>query len=267
MTVDQIIELIQGEFDAVELNKVVVTSEQMFIPANREHNKLYIVVKFGSASVNYNQKIIPITMNIFGFPNESVQSYSFLMNFVIANNLSQTSDGEEGLITQLYNMPSVAENFVNIDNNFRQLWNIIGQIALTTKSAFIEYIKYNSADVVTDDTIKKVKTLSINFNFTTSPNTQVNYSSEVATTVNLLGTFTLGISCYFDTSYLIRDIMKIVHIVTTDNIEITSVDQVFNFDIKFLNDDTLFNVDLKLTSATVNQPIGGIPMANLTFVH
>lgn len=263
--VEQIIGIIQEQFDAILLNKVVVTSEQMFNASNRENDKLYVVVKFGSASTNFNQKIIPITMNIFGFPNESVQSYSLLISFVNANNLNQVSDGAEGLITQLYNTPSVTENFINIDNNFRQMWSIIGQIALTKNSSFIQNIKYTSAiDGAVD---KKVEVLSTNFSFTTSPNTQVNYSSEVATTVNVLGTFTLALSCYFDTSYLIRDIMNIVRIVTIDNAEVISIDQVFRCDIKFLNDDTLFSVNLKLSSITVNQPIGGIPMANLTFVH
>lgn len=264
MEYSDILEKIKSEFEELAGDRVVVVLQQMFATTKLEPGKIYAVVRFNSASVNFNQSVMPVTISAFGLPNEGDLTLRVLTQFVTRWNLKQTEYGDGGLLTQMYNTPAAVQNFVESGRDFRQLYYIAGTLVVTQSTLFIEKILYTSAITGKEEAINA---LSVNFSFNATPNTQVDYRSEMAKTVNTMATFTLAISMYLDASGLIADAMSIMRNAANDPGDAPSVDTEFSISIGFMGVDEPFTVPMKLTSISGGQSIGGVPTANLTFIR
>ena len=259
-----ILETIKGEFEELAGDRVVVVLQQVFATTRLEPGKIYAAVRFNSASVNFNQSVMPVTISAFGLPNESDLTLRILTQFVERWNLRQTETQGGGLLTQMYNTPAAVQNFVESGSDFRQLYYIAGTLVVTQSTLFIERLEYRSALTGSSET---VNALSVNFSFNATPNTQADYRSEMAKTVNTMATFTLAFSMYLDRSGLITDAMSIVRNAARDPEGAPSVDTEFEISVHFMGVDEPLTVPMRLTSITGGQSIGGVPTANLTFIR
>ena len=128
---------IEAQFSAVKADNehpefaginFVVADEQMFTRlVDKRPDTVYIVAKFGRASINYNQATLPITLQVIGVQNEVRLIQSFLSVYVTTYNL--LTDDTTG-VTQLYMTPSTMINFNEIYNGFRTLFSVSGTFVI-----------------------------------------------------------------------------------------------------------------------------------------
>ena len=126
---DEILQLIKEELDSIkDLNSefssidFVVADEQMFIKMkDKDPKKIYIVVRFSAAAINFGQATLPVELSVLGLQNEIILTQNFMNAFVSEYNLKS-----EYNVTQLYMTPRVSINFNEVYNGFRTLLSVTG---------------------------------------------------------------------------------------------------------------------------------------------
>ena len=96
--------------------------------------KIYIVVKFGEATLNFGQIVFPITINAISEQDKMEVCYTLLFEFANRFNLNWNKDKTIG---QFYNAPYVLSNFNEIFDGFRSLLYLSGTFLMTKNANYM----------------------------------------------------------------------------------------------------------------------------------
>ena len=118
----------------------LITLEQQFIKTRQmQPNRIYIVVKINSASVNYGQTILPISIQVVSEQNMLFTAQKLLFDFVERYNLSRSTDQTT---QQIWQSPVVSTNFEQMFEGFRSVLYVSGTLIIS-KNANFYTLSYN----------------------------------------------------------------------------------------------------------------------------
>lgn len=268
-------ELIEAQFLAIKNGahkedyasiNFVVADEQMFAKLkNKSPNTVYIVVRYGKASINFGQATLPLELAVLGMQNEIEKTKDFLNEYVNTYNLLSQND-----VTQLYMTPNVSLNFNEVYNGFRTLFSITATFIIgdnTIRLNKLEYVYIKDGKEVREDIGV------ISFNDITENNLNPQPYPDTYGRARSYGNFqafAFSITTYADASkQFIQDIMRMKYDFNSNHQNDT-----FHFEFTFDN----FNLNgqgvpqpvgqnkvFKCKSADFNQKIGEIPAFVMSF--
>lgn len=230
---------------------LVFSKEQAFISdKDVGKNKIYIVVKFLSATMNYAQTIQPIVIEALSESNSIEVCDKLLFEYAEKNHLQMN---DEKTVRLLYTKPSIVSNFNEVFDGFRSLFYLTGTLLISENS--------NMVEIFDRDTQKVVETLQSGCDCQIQLDTQVTYASNNFTkSKSRVGTRILSITAYLTDLEYQEKALKIFT-------EELPVDTAFNFDVKFKNGLELKNKSWKLNSFGITQNIAEFPVIALLFTN
>lgn len=267
-------------YDLVKGFQIEVSDEQNFVKYNAiDNNKVYIVVKFGSASVNFGSSVCNLNLVIFGTENRVKPTQMFLSAFCSKYNLTTLKNNEE--ITQIWASPTVTSTFTPTGNAFRNLFNMPGTLVIGQSVTKIGEILYSWSYGTTSGTeTVDVLAFSEGYQASMSPQPFGNTHGFTKSEANF-STATFNVSTYLLDNHLVADCMHARGLQKISNAAISSdkgPNDYFEFKINFTNGYANFdpletnNSDkffqkYKLVSYTITTRIGEIPTFSATFTY
>lgn len=243
----EVVEDIQYQFSQLS-DKVLVCEEQTFFNSIPQPDKFYAVVKFNSASSNFAQVSLPITIYLWGTSNNVEEAKTLLLQYVLTYNIYTDSEGKK---TQFYSTPTIIQNFTEQGSTFRSLYYCSGQFIFGKNADRISKIVYNG---------KEIPFLSAKWTLSNTPNTQPFPNTNGLTqTVNQFGTISFGIS-----TYLTTDNELVEHIQNYINNRTYFINISYNITIYYISGKSR-TYDFKLVSFDINQSLGSLPSVSLAF--
>ena len=176
MIKNSLLQVMDEEYNYYKDYKVVLAKEQEFIKLKQAEPKaIYIVIKFGSASINFSQTVIPITLTAMSEQNKLDVCQKLLTDFVNKYNLVSN---EDSTIRQIYELPVVTSNFNKVFEGFRSVLFVNGYFVISKNAMFYKlqslkkdvYCEYNSQyirnfEINKIEFLQKVKNISGIYNF------------------------------------------------------------------------------------------------------
>lgn len=260
--------------------RIVLSSEQQFMKIkDKDPRNIYIVVKFGATSILFGQIVLPITLTILSEQNKLITTQKLMAGFTETYNLQRN---EEGTLQQIWENPSVSNNFNPIYEGWRSIIRVTGVFAITKNAAYydVTYTHTNSDGTKVE---QKIPAVSINLGLANNPDSQPFYNTyDFTHSVITMGHFTLQMSMFLLNNNMIAS--KIIDMITGSTTDFatdgngelqpifnrdeygkqiedwqTSINNTFELDIKFL-DGRVRHSKMKLINFHINQEIGKIPL-------
>lgn len=257
---EQLMRVASSDPDFYGKHNIVLSNEQQFVkPQDRGKNKIYVVVKILPASVNFGQRIVPITINAVSERNKIEVCQRLLNEFSIEYNLKMGSleDEDDSSIihytTQTYTTPAVSGNFNEVMDGYRSLFYMSGTF-LISENANVFSLSY-----VKDEEESKVETITSSFSIDVQNDVQATYDSNDFTRSSpMIATMTIGFTGYFVSDGIMLDILSIA--------KNKSLNQKFNLKLTF-RDGTEISGDFRLVNMSVQQNVGEMPVASITMTE
>ena len=137
------------------IKKIEVSDEQSF-NKKRSENKVekgavYVVVRFGSGSINYGSSLTPISLYVMGTANKVKPTQILLSVFASAwttKALAQDIQDENGNLleienaSQVWNTPEIITNFNEVDADFKNLFRLTGNIVVGSSTVRVGKLTY-----------------------------------------------------------------------------------------------------------------------------
>lgn len=275
----EILALFEAEFASVKASddnfaklNIVVGDEQAFIKTqDKTPDSIYVVVKFGQASINFGQSVLPITLQVMGVHNKIRIVQDFLNKFANLYNRTEVAG-----IQQLYMSPTANLNFSEVFTGFRTIFAMFCTFVISNgtliKVKGIQYvytaIEYNEN---TQQNVEVTKTESIDivsYNDKTENSLDINPypdNNGRARSYGAFQTFAFSIVTYPDGSkQFFKDIMKW-------KFDTTKSHQNDTFQLKIIFENSGIDVsslpiwNYKCHSADFNQIIGENPTITIAF--
>lgn len=122
-----------------------IVNEQYFVPdEEREPNRIFIVIKFSAAQIDYGQDIMPLTIQAVSESNGLLAAQRLLLEYAQIFNLNTLMrDGKT--IYQNYTTPNVISNFEVVYEGFRSVLILSGVFLLSSNINRIT-LKYYDGD-------------------------------------------------------------------------------------------------------------------------
>lgn len=254
---EKITNIIYGNFYKIINNnenyknlKLFVDTEEQFL--KREHiedeNALFIVVKYGEATINYGSCVLPINLIVFGLANNIEKTLNLLNEYTTAFNLNINGD-----IQQLYNTPRGISNFGEANNDFRSLFTLSGIILIGNEVVRLSSIVYHG------ETDENISVLSFDDDSTNILNPQPYADGDGrAKSYSTFQTYTFSITLYNSDLKLIKDVMSVKYGGLSSNTD-------FIFSFNFTNGIKVDKWKFKYKNAKLISKIGETPIVSLTF--
>lgn len=242
----------QDDIDFYENYKVIVTSELQYNKLkNKEKNTLYMVVRFLPASLNFGQKLMPITITAISERFSIKVCQRLLMDFAEKYNLTVN---EDNTIQQVYTSPSVTSNFNEVYDGFRSILTMSGTY-LITENANPYHLEFKKED----GTFEEIPAITLSVSFDNSLDTQPYFNSMNFTQSKAkFGTLTLNFTVYLTNNELTEKTLKIAY-------KSLPIDTEFVFKIKHLQGLEFLGEKFKLVNITTQKNVGELQMVVLTF--
>ena len=256
-----IIPAIQTEMDSVwGGGRCKVLDELAFMRLERGDldDSIYAVARFGSASTNYAQASIPISLTFMGYIDRTPWLKSLLTQFSLSWNLCKNNIGGIPAI-QFWNTPTVTSNFAEVLDGYCSLMTISGYVVFGEGSNPIKSITYS---YTADNEIvpEPIDFLSASLSLNIANNTQPKIGENgYATSVGQYGTMTLSLSVYLTKTHLLSELLGMA---ATPSY--TDIDKTYDITITF-DDNTAITKSWRLMSFGPTQNIGALPMATVSF--
>ena len=137
-----------------------IENEQYFVPdEEREPNRIYIVIKFSPAQIDYGQDIMPFTIQAVSEQNGLIAAQRLLFDYAQTFNLrTLLKDGKT--IYQNYTSPNVISNFEVVYDGFRSVLIMSGTILISSNINRIT-LKYYDGDYALLDFPSEVESLPL----------------------------------------------------------------------------------------------------------
>lgn len=134
-----------------------IVNEQYFVPdEERENNRIFMVIKFSPAQIDYGQNVMPFTIQAVSECDGLVAAQRLLLEYAQIFNLNTLmKDGYT--IYQSYTAPNVISNFEVVYEGFRSVLIMSGTILLSNNINRIT-LKYYDGDYAALDFPQKVVT-------------------------------------------------------------------------------------------------------------
>lgn len=144
---EEIVNLIRNELTTVmEENYNLYKDYNVIIAVEQEFDKhaknglkdknIYIVLKFGAASINYGQTVLPVSFTVLSEQNKCDISFKLLTDFVNKYNLEINQDKT---IRQVYESPSVSSNFNAVYEGYRSILTISAFFVISKNANFFDF--------------------------------------------------------------------------------------------------------------------------------
>lgn len=155
---DELANIITSRYEYYQGYDIVLNNEQQFYTIKENiPGRIYIVVKFGEASLDYGQTVSPITIQAISEHNNLEVAQTLLYEFANKYNLSfDTTSVENMSIKQVYNAPYILTSFNEVFEGFRTLMYVSG-VFLFTRGANYLNLYYSSKSLEKDDEIESVE--------------------------------------------------------------------------------------------------------------
>lgn len=137
---NQFVELMEENYDFYKNYTVKIAIEQQFLKQEvLEPNCIYMVIKFGSTSLNYSQSVVTGEVMAISEENKLNICQQLLLDYAKKFNLDKSMDGS---IQQMYDTPTVQENFDLVHSGFRSLlaMEFVFVLAVTANFYATDYI-------------------------------------------------------------------------------------------------------------------------------
>lgn len=255
---EKITNIIYGNFYKIINNnedykglKLFVDTEEQFL--RREHiedeEALFIVVKYGEATINYGSCVLPINLVVFGLANNIEKTLKLLNEYTKTFNLNINGD-----IQQLYNTPHGLSNFGETSNDFRSLFTLSGIILIGNEVVRLSNIIYHDGE-----NEEYLSVLSFDDDATNILNPQPYGNSDGrAKSYSTFQTYTFSITLYNSNFKLIKDVMNVKYGKLSSNTD-------FIFSFAFSNGIEVNKWKFKYKNAKLISKIGETPIVSLTF--
>lgn len=178
---------------------VMITNEQFFIRQREEgtlyNNTIYMVIKFGSATVDYGVTVVPISIIAISEQNHCDLAQRLLQDFTTMANMGFNNTES---IQQFYESPAVTSNFNEMYEGFRSVLTVPGSFVISASANPFTLSWYNddpNADLDEEHRWEDVHfiTGNIDANFQTDP--KLFYDSNNYTrSIDTMGTVMFDIS-------------------------------------------------------------------------
>lgn len=144
----QLTELMEENYNLYKDYDVKIAKEQDFFKHKNDlrAKTIYIVVKFGGASVNFGQTVLPVTFTVLSEQNKCDIAYTLLTDYVNKYNLESNQDLT---IKQVYESPSVSSNFNVVYEGYRSIINVTAFFVISKNANFFEYHYLQFGDEIT----------------------------------------------------------------------------------------------------------------------
>lgn len=191
------------------IKSIEISDEQSFIRKDKEQRLLkgtvYVVVKFGSGSINFGSSVTPITIMCVGTANKIRPTQLLLGTFASQWTTKNMSEGQ----LQVWNTPEVITNFNEIDAEFRNLFRLTGFVILGPAAVRVGTITYyyDHTDMTKKETISM---MSVQDGYHASLDAQPfgNTHGFVKSEVNF-STYTFSFSTYLLSGHLANDMLAV----------------------------------------------------------
>ena len=151
---NQLADIINNDYDYYCDYSIEVTDEQQFSKIElNSSNKIYIVVKFLEASLNFGQIVFPITIQAMSEQDKLDVCYTLLFEFANKYNLRWSKDKKVG---QFYSAPSVLSNFNEVFEGFRSLLYMSGTFLITNNANYLTGYFINNPIYTVDKNGKEI---------------------------------------------------------------------------------------------------------------
>lgn len=272
---------------------IVISNEQYYVSdEDRDPNKIYIVIKFLAATIEFGQFNVPIIINAVTEANSIEIAQRLLIEYTSAFNQKTLKLGDD-LIYQNYEAPSITSNFEPIYDGYRSLMVMSGAFLLSSninrcKLRYFEGDTFEEVDAIPLEKIEKDILICKNkyykwnddenkyklyngeyidiINFTDSldltPDTQPFFhNNNFTSSINKYGTYTFNIVMYLTRDSVVNKYLKIKSRKISNNTP-------FIFSIEY--DDETLNMPLlsyKMISASSQQNKGEMPFLTMVFTN
>lgn len=257
--------IINDNKEAYEGYSFTITNEMQFVKDKKQKEelknnpkKIFIVIKFLPATLNYGQVLMPIIVNAIGEKNKIDVCYNLFIQYAETYNLQFNSDET---IRQYYSSPVVLSNFNEIGDGYRSLINLSGTFQISENA--------NQVDVVYADnetSLISVPAISATISFDVQLESQTFYGvSDRTKSRGRVGTVCLNITMYLIDTELCNKALKVM-LGYTDEYP-NSSDTSFYFNLAFKNGLKLDRQEFKLANFTTEQRLGELPVCTMTFTN
>lgn len=260
----QLIEVMQSYPTIYEKYNVKIANEQYFVkPEQEDPNSIYLVMRFGPASVSWSQTVMSFSIMVLSEENSIDVSKNLLTEFALRYNLTKWED--DG-IQEVIGTPSVSNNFNIAYAGYRSVMSVDGAFLIAPQANSYKFIYiYTDKDDNGVETEKEeeIKCLSQGFNANFQLDTQVMYNkNDIASSIGKWGTISLSLSSYLLLdSIFMTDLLKCATMKHEDRLE-NGINTSFKIKIVFRDGNSLTE-DFKLVSFQSGQPLGQIPTVNI----
>lgn len=229
-----------------------VKDKKNFQELKNNPKKIFIVVKFLPATINYGQTLLPILINAIGEKNKLDVSYRLLIEYAERYNLEFSQDGTT---KQYYQSPTVLSNFNEIGDGYRSLLSLSGTFQISENINDFELIYKN------DNKTYTVPAISTSGSFDIQLESQAFYdTSDTTTSTGKVGTMVVNCTCYMEDTELVNRCLKIAT-------KVLGVNTSFTFDLIFRNGLKIENATFKMANFSFEKNIGNLPVCTMTFTN
>lgn len=273
--INHILTVYDPDFYKAYKNSVIICDEQIFAKKKElVPNAIYIVTKFGTASFDFGQALIPITLNAVSEQNKLDVCQKLLFDLAteytqkapIASSEFPSTDYAK----QLWNTPNVINNFNEVSIGFRSLFYMTGTLIIGHDSSPIEELIYNYIEDGTPKTFPIHKyMITFSDSFDVYPDTQAFYTTGgIGKTAAKTASYAFSITLFkvggdgFEFFNLCKAIKR------GDSTKAPKgISTKFSISMKDKDDTEAWTAEYTLINYTMQQNKGDLPTVALTFAR
>lgn len=149
---------IKASDDEFSKISIIVGDEQAFIKEkDQKPDAIYIVVKFGQASINFGQSVLPITLQVMGTHNKIRITQDFLNKFASTYNRVEANG-----VQQLYMSPTANLNFSEVFTGFRTIFSLFCTFVISNGTLIkLKKLEYSYSTIENGQTVTKTETIDV----------------------------------------------------------------------------------------------------------
>ncbi len=238
--------------------KLYIAREEEFIKTqqsqNLDKNAVYIVIKFGTAVLNYLQTVAPITIIALAEQSNVIPVQDLLTAFSTTYNYNKTANGE---ISQFYSLPEISSNFNDVFNSYSSVYLMNGSFLICGDSNYntLTYYYEENGEEKTEEILWLSKSINSDISLDTQPFYNTN---NFASSVGSFGTFSFNITSYLMKNKFCEKCIKVAYG------ELDNVNTKFKIKIEYKNGFTCTR-EYRLSNYGETVQIGELTGVSLTF--
>ena len=253
------------------VNSVEICDEQIFAKKKDiSPNHIYIVVKFGTASFDFGQALMPITINAVSEQNKLEVCQKLLFDLATEYTQKAPIEGsgfpESDYVKQIWNTPNVINNFNEVNIGFRSLFYMTGVVLIGHDSSPITELIYNKD--ATDGSTFNLHEYMITFSdsFDAYPDTQAFYTTHgIGKTEIKTASYAFSVTLF----KVDKPFMSLCRAIKRGDLTDApnGICTKFSLSMKDKDETGYWTAEYSLVNMTIQQNKGDLPTVALTFAR